>query len=129
MCNFCELGHQDVTDEKIPPEDFNLKVTDVIHKEEKWVKILALSSMLASRCVGQGRMTMAPVQGRGSKISLQLDSGGSKSAGTYLSWSSISLGITEQGSEGRRRPQMGRENTTLIMPAWKTTEVQRVLHL
>lgn len=35
VCNFCKLGHQDVMDEKIAPEDFNLKGTEVIHKEEE----------------------------------------------------------------------------------------------
>lgn len=64
-------------DEKIPPEDFQLKDTDVFHNEEEWVKILALFTMLA--CVGQGGMTMSPVRAEGSKISLPLVSGRSKS--------------------------------------------------
>lgn len=61
--------------------------------------------------MGPGRMTTTPGRVGGSKVSLWLDSGGSTSAGTHLSGHSVSLGITELGGEGRRRPPMGIKNT------------------
>lgn len=72
--------------------------------------MLALSPMLASRYMGQGRMTTT--QGRtGPGIPLWRDGGGPKSTGTDLPQSGLSAGITEGGCKGKRRTPTGTEST------------------
>lgn len=72
-----------------------MKGTDVIHQGREEIGRNA-GPMLASRYMGQGRMTT--LQGRaGSRIPLWPDGEGPEDTGNDLPWNGISSGVTKGG--------------------------------